>query len=262
MHPSSAIRLACALLVATITGCQSGPRVTTPRALPLRVGVTPDSPPLVLRQGDVLAGLEVDFAHALEPVLGRPVRFVELPWADQIPALLRGETDVIMSGLTATRAREATMAFTRPYLRSGLLALVRRTDVGRYPSREALLRSSARFGALGGTTGERFVREQPHVLGLSVYSTTTAATLELLQRRIDVFVHGAPTVGWLASQDEARLAPILVKLNDEPLAWGVRRDDETLQRALDDALGHMDADGTRARILDRWIPYWRRLEAQ
>jgi ABC-type amino acid transport substrate-binding protein len=187
---------------------------------------------------------------------------VELPWAEQIPALSRGETDVIMSGLTVTRAREATMAFTRPYLRSGLFALVRRAEVGRYPSREALLRSSARFGVLGGTTGERFVREQPQQIAVSVYATTTAATLELLQRRIDVFVHGAPTVGWLASQDEARLAPILVKLNDEPLAWGVRRDDEALRSALDEALARMEADGTRARLLDRWVPYWRRLEGR
>jgi ABC-type amino acid transport substrate-binding protein len=243
------------------TACQPGPGVARPNARPLRVGVTVDSPPFVVKQGQDLAGVEIDFARALEGQLGRPVRFVSLPWSEQIPTLLRGDTDVIMSGLTATRAREATLAFTRPYLRSGLFALVRRKDVGRYPSRDALWGSNARFGVLAGSTAERLVRERDDLASVSAYSTTTSATLELLQQRIDVFVHDGPTVGWLASQDEARLAPVLVKLADEPIAWGVRRDDQALAAALDDALARLDADGSRARILDRWIPYWKRLEA-
>ena len=255
------LRLPFALvLVGLVSACQVG-TPAPPKAAILRIGVTPDSPPFVLAQDDHLTGLEVDFANELATALGRPVRFVALPWADQIAALIRGDTDVIMCGMTATRAREASMAFSDSYLRSGLLALVRRQDVDRYRSGEALLKSDARFGVVTGTTAERFVREQRNLVSVSTYATTTSAVLELNQRRIDAFVHDGPTVIWLASQNEAHLAPVLSRLNDEPLAWGVRRGDDGLRAALNGALARMESDGTRARILDRWIPYWRRLES-
>ena len=256
------LRLLCTfVLVGFVSGCVVG-APPAPKAAILRIGVTPDSPPFVLARGDSLAGLEIDFANELATALGRPVRFVAVPWADQISTLLRGETDVIMSGMTATRAREASMAFTDPYLRSGLLGLVRRQDADLYRSGDALLKSNARFGVVAGTTAERFVREQRNLVSISTYATTTSAVLELDQRRIDAFVHDGPTVIWLGSQNEADLAPVLSRLNDEPLAWGVRRGDESLRAGLNGALARMESDGTRARILERWIPYWRRLEAR
>lgn len=258
-HRSVLVAIILACLVAT-PGCRTA--APTPSAPALRVGVTPDSPPYVLRRGDDLAGIEIEFAQQLATTLGRPVRFVELAWADEMPALLHGDIDVIMSGMTATQARQASMAFTDPYLRSGLIALVRRRDVDRHRSGEALLRSNARFGVVAGTTAERFVRERHDPVSVSTYPTTTSAVLELTQRRIDAFVHDAPTVIWLASQNEAALAPVLSRLNDEPLAWGVRREDESLRAALNGALSRWEADGTRARILDRWIPYWRRLDTR
>ena len=51
-------------------------------------------------------GLEVDIARALGEALRRRIEFVELAWEGLIPALERGQIDVIMSGMSMTETRQ------------------------------------------------------------------------------------------------------------------------------------------------------------
>ncbi len=64
---------------------------------PLRVGVAPNMPPMIFKQGKTIAGVEADLAQALGRELNRPVAFVELAWVDLIDALEANKIDVIMS---------------------------------------------------------------------------------------------------------------------------------------------------------------------
>lgn len=247
------------LLAVVLAGC-AAPRPATPAASALRVGVTPDSPPYAFVQGGQLVGLEVDFARELAATLGRPLRLVDLPWTAQTRALLDGQIDIIMSGMTITRARQVRIAFSDPYLRSGLVAAMRRAEVSRYPSPNSVLTTRNAIGVVEGTTGDRFVRERCQQASVSVYPTARDAVNELLQRRIDLFVHDAPVVLWYVSGMEAGLGALLTPLNQEPLGWGLRQTDAELLATVNAALARWTADGTRARILGRWVPYWERLE--
>src|SRR5437762_2391769 len=206
----TAVTLALTLLA--LAGCRTGSgqpaAPSPPPSPPLRVGVTPSSPPFAFRQGGELVGLEVDFARSLAGALGRPLQLREVDWDDQIPTLLAGRTDVIMSGMTITPARQVRMAFSDPYLSSGLLAVVRRGDRDRYPD------------------------------------------------------GNAPVLLWFVSGHEGELAPVLDPLNREELGWGLRPSDDELRAAMNGALARWREDGTRERILSRWIPYLSRLEAE
>ena len=112
-----------------------------------------------------------------------------------------------------------------------------------------------------GTTGERVVNERVPSSDLRAYPTALAAVDELRTRRIDAFGHDAPVVTWFASRDEANIAPILRLLGDEPLAWGMRLGDDELRTQVNAVLARWRSDGTRDRILARWLPYWQRLES-
>jgi ABC-type amino acid transport substrate-binding protein len=257
--PRHLVIVAVALAAAS---CVAPRPAATPSAGPLRVGVSPANPPYVFSSEGRLSGLEVDFARELATALGRQLELVPIGWEQQIRTLLDGRTDIIMSGMTITRAREVTIAFTQPYLRSGLLALVRRGDETRYPTAAAVVATRQRVGVIGGTTGERFGRDKCPNATLSVYPTPGAAVVELTQNRIDLFIHDAPVVLWALSRDEGGLAAVLAPLDEEPLGWGVRRGDEDLRAAADAALARWRTDGTRDRILTRWLPYWQRLEQE
>ena len=81
---------------------------------------------MAFKQGGELGGLEVEAARELGEQLGRPVEFIEVKWEDQIPALLAGRTDIVMSSMTSTPERRLRVAFSNPYLRVGQMMLIKR----------------------------------------------------------------------------------------------------------------------------------------
>ena len=59
---------------------------------------------------------------------------------------------------------------------------------------------------------------------------------------------------WLVSENEADLTALLQPLNEEELAWGVRRDDPELLMQINSILNKWKNDGTLNRILLKWLP--------
>jgi ABC-type amino acid transport substrate-binding protein len=250
-----------ALVVMAAAGIACSParprtEAAAPSGAPLRVAVSPASPPMAFDRGGELAGVEIDLAMQLGAALGRPVRFVQLPWSGLVPALLDGRADVIMSNMSVTRAREFRIAFADPYLRSGLVAAMRRGEESQYPSVERVLATSARVGAIEGTTGERFARDRLRGATVSLYPTMRDAVLELEQNRIDLLVHDLPVVGWYVSENEGDLALLPARLTEENIAWGFRPGDEALRGAANAALARWRADGTLGATLRRWLRLW------
>ena len=254
--------LAVVLAAALLAACSAERRAPAPeRRPPLRIAVPYDAPPYGFRRDGKLVGLEIEFASELAAGLDRPLDLLPVSWNDVIPTLLSGQTDLAMAGLTITPAREVRIAFSDPYLRSGLLALMRRDDAARYPTPRSVLETGDAIGVVAGTTGERFVREHARIASPLVYPSAAGAVTELGQRRVAVVVHDAPVVIWFVSGDEANLAALLKPLDEEQYGWGIRRGDDELRGAVNAALARWRTDGTRERILDHWIPYWRRLES-
>lgn len=76
-----------------------------------------------------LSGDEADLANALANCLKKKYNFIELPWVDQISALLDNKIDIIMSRMSKTKEREAQITFTIPYYRRGQLPLVKKDRI-------------------------------------------------------------------------------------------------------------------------------------
>jgi len=111
-------------------------------------------------------------------------------------------------------------------------------------------------GVVEATTGHVFVKKNfKNAQRILVLSKARDGAFELKTRRIDLFVHDAPSVIWLVSENEAELTGYWDPLNEEFLAWGVRREDQVFLKQLNDILGNWKADGTLAQVLKRWLPY-------
>ena len=250
-----------AMLAMMMAGCaatesgQKGPAVKKSPAKPLRVGITPDSPPIIFTRNDKAAGVEADFAQGIANKLDRPIRFVPLKWEGQIPALLDEKIDVIMSGMSVTRARRLRIDFTTPYLTNGLMTLMRCDDAERYDSPEKIYATRGTIGVQVGTTADVFVRRKCPWATIATYVTTDDAVRALKTRKIDLFIGDGHTIAWLVSENEADLSGLFVPLTEEYLAWGVRRGDEKLLKSLNGILEEWEKDGTLRRILTKWLPY-------
>ncbi len=221
----------------------------------LLIGVTADYPPMIFKQGGNIAGVEADLASQLARELGMSVKFIELTWEDQIPFLMAGKTDIIMSGMSITKARKIRVNFADPYLKSGLVAMMHIENARKYDSIESIKQGLVNIGVVEGTTSEVFVRKNfPNAARIAVFQKAGEAPVPLKNRSIDFFIHDAPSIMWLVSENEADLTALWEPLNEENLAWGVRKNDRELLMRVNSILTKWKNDGTLKRILLKWLP--------
>ena len=220
----------------------------------LRVGVTPNSPPMIIKQGKDIAGLEADFAQALGRALSRDVQFVEVPWEDLIDALDEHKIDIIMSSMSITRARQFRVAFSEPYLRIAQMALVRAEDRYRFAPLSTSMANLA-VGVKKATTGDLLVQQEFPKAKRKYYKSGDDAAKALKKGSIELFIDDSTMIWYLAGTYEADgLVVAPMTLSDELLAWGVRRSDAELLASVNEFLGKFKASGELDKVLQRWIP--------
>ncbi len=221
----------------------------------LKVGMSADYPPLHFRQEGRIVGIEVDNARAVGEFIGRPVVIVEKPFFQLLPALLSGEIDVIMSGMSITPERAARVLFSDPYMRVGQMAILHRDKLAQFSQPWSVYRAGVRIGVEPGTTGASFAQSELTEALISYYPDAEAAFNALRGDRIDLYIHDAPTSWQLAnSREDSDLLSLYSPLTEERLAWAVRPADVELAGELNRALSIMKSNGTLQYILNRWIP--------
>jgi len=232
------------------------PLLVAPSESILRVGVSTNAPPLIFKQDQRIVGLEADLAKRFAKYLGKSVYFIELEWKDQIPALLENRIDIIMSGMTVTALREVRIAFSNSYFKSGQMALIRSEEAGRFLTGFYSVTKSSAIGVIENTTGAFFVREHFGYAKQMEFKTSTEAIEDLIDGKIDMFIHDAPIILYLASENETRgVTPLLTLLTEEYLAWGIRKTDPALLASANGFLQKLETDGELKPMLKRWIPF-------
>jgi ABC-type amino acid transport substrate-binding protein len=228
----------------------------TPAPPQLRVGITPNNPPLAFNRNGTLAGVEVDFANKLGPALGMQVSLIETPWEDLISALRDQRIDIIMSGMSITDEREQLVSFAHPYLRVGQMLLLRRADASRLRTNKAIDQPKIRIGFVTGTTGETYVREHFKRADAQGFESVDAGVAALRVHQIDVFVHNAPAIYSITAGEKGAKSELVHRgepLTEEYLAWAVRMDDSALLGRVDTVLTQWNIDGTLDSVLSKWI---------
>jgi ABC-type amino acid transport substrate-binding protein len=227
----------------------------------LQVGVTPIFPPMIYKENGKIVGVEADFANALGKALNRRVVFVEFEWQDQIPLLKDKWTDIIMSDMSITPSRQLHVAFSKPYLNVGQIALVRREDAPRY-AKEFPLPPPGTVGVVKATTGDFMVQQEFPRTKCKRYSSSQDGAKALIKKRIDLFISDAPTIYWLAGLHESDgLVAVPVLLTHEQLAWAMRPSDTNFVNSVNAALAQLQASGRADEILKHWIPQIDKLSA-
>jgi ABC-type amino acid transport substrate-binding protein len=221
----------------------------------LRVGLAPEQPPLVFRDGERIVGLEADNALAVGEITGRRVQLVTMAFAELLPALEQGRIDVIMSGMSVTAERAARVQFLEPYLQAGQMAIMHLDRASRFGQPWAVFREGIRVGVVAGSSGETFARRDLTEATVLQFASLASATAALRAAEIDLLLHDAATSWLLATSDDyTDLISQNHLLTEEPLAWAVRREDAALAAELGRALSMMRSNGTLDYIIDRWIP--------
>jgi ABC-type amino acid transport substrate-binding protein len=234
-----------------------------PAAEPLRVGITPDYPPLVFRQPEGTNGVEIDFANALGRELGRPVEFVVLRFDQLIPHLVDKEIDIIMSGMSVTKPRQLRIAFATPYVHNQIRAMFPLKNSARFKSVDDIKKTDARIGVVTGTTGEIYVKQNcPNAKMVPVTMRRDVGFFLTKGDRMDLFIDDTFALADIFSQKEGDLDYLKEPLSEEDLAWGVRSGDKEFLSKVNGIVDLWKNNGTIDKTLDKWMPYLKNMTSQ
>ncbi|HQQ74139.1 MAG TPA: transporter substrate-binding domain-containing protein [Pseudomonadales bacterium] len=221
----------------------------------LRVGLSPNYPPLAYKDQGQLAGIDVAAAEVLGEQLNRKVEFVEKDFTQLIPALQAGQIDIIMSGMTITPERSEKVSFSKPYLSAGQMAIIRFADAGQFGFKGAMFRPGARVAVQKNTTSEQYAAESLKNAEITLCDSSAEAFSLLKRGKVDFFVHDAAT-SWLLATDRTKedLMSLNTELTDEKLGWAVKKDNTALLQAVNQQLGIMQKNGMLRAIINKWVP--------
>ncbi len=247
-----------------LAGClsagQSTNSISSSGKKALKVGVSTNAPPMIYKEGSEIVGLEADFAEGLARSMGRKLQFVQVKWGDQIPSLLSGKTDIIMSGMTITEARGYRIVFCAPYLLSGQIPLVRRTDKYKYTyGLTDLFNPALKIGTITGTTGDKLIQETRAKGQRIQFAKSAQAAKALINNELDALVYDLPgNMHLSAIYADQGLTAVNVLMSREEIAWGVRPGDTEMLNAANAYLQLLNQNKKRLQMIQRWIPAYRR----
>ena len=194
-----------------------------------------------------LIGFECDLAGALAAKLGVKAAMVQNQWDQLVPALERGNFDIILNGLELTSDNQQHIAMSRPYFVYAQQIVTRKATVGL--SRLDDLKGKA-VGVLSGTSAQRLV-EKMGGADLRIYPGNVESFRDLKAQRIEAVVLDLPIALHYAKPDPA------LKFSGEPFApgyygIGVLKSDVALFAAINKAIEELAQDHTLERIYRKY----------
>lgn len=257
---TAAMLAACVAWPAGATGADDKPATAAAPKVPaeLRVGISPNYPPIAFEEDGKIVGVEADLAERLGKELPTKVTLVKLDWDELWPALRDNKVDVVMSGVSITERRSEKVRFTDPYLRVGQMALVRKKDMAKLNDPAAMNNAKRKIGVEKNTTGEAYAHRHLDKAVVVSFDSVDQGIAAVRAGEVDVFIHDAPTVWRVVGRpphEDPELIGIYKPLTDEYLAWAVRKDDApTLGALLDGKIDDWTKNGELQGIIDKWIP--------
>jgi len=197
------------------------------------------------------AGVSVDLANALGQHLGRPVEIRNVPFDGLIPSLQTHKIDLIISSMTATPERARSIAFSAPYLKTGLCLLTGTNSS--IQSIEDLDKPGKTAAVKKGTTGHVFATDNLKNAKLLVLDQQSACLLEVVQGKADAFIYDQISTyeNWRRNQNTTR--PILKPFQEESWAIGLRQADTDLRQQVNDFLKDFQQRGGFEQLGDRYL---------
>ncbi len=201
------------------------------------------------KDSGTLIGFEAEIAEVIAAKLGVKAVFKHNAWSNLVPALERKDFDVALNGLEATTERAERCLMSRPYfVYSEVLAVHRDSP---YQSMDDM--KGKRIGTLNQTYAYDLLLEKgfdPASYN-GIYEGVQEPYLDLANRKLD----GVLLESIIADRYGCSLPQ--VKCLPEEVSRGVyvvlmRKGDDDLKVAIDNALDDMVQDGSLERILRKW----------
>ncbi|MGD2082394.1 MAG: transporter substrate-binding domain-containing protein [Chromatiales bacterium] len=203
------------------------------------------------RASGEMVGFDMDILREVARRAGFDYRLGTMDFNGIIPALQTGNVDLAIAGITITEARERIVDFSDPYYDSGLRLLVRvDSDLGRL---EDL--GGRRVGTKIGSTSYDFLQRNLGTKAAEIvpYPGSADMYMALMSGSLDAVLYDAPNVGYFArTRGGGRVRTVGPLYEGQQYGIALAEGSQWLE-AVNRALAAMRADGTYAKLYERWF---------
>jgi lysine-arginine-ornithine-binding protein len=226
----------------------------------IRIGTEAAYPPFAMITPDgELAGFDIDIAHALCAAAGFECEIVSHSFDGLIPGLNAKKFDAIIASMAITDERRKAVDFTdKYYVSPGRFVARKDADIEISPAGLADKVACVQ----GASIHENYLRGSFPDLEIKTYGTQQEAVMDLIAGRCDVLLGEALSLGkdLLETPEGAGFVYVGESVSDprwygEGAGIAVRKGDSELVSAFNRAIETIRADGTYARINDKYFDF-------
>lgn len=221
------------------------------------VGLDDNYPPMGFKdENNEITGFDVDVAKEAAKRLGREVEFKAIDWDSKEAELKSKRVDVLWNGLDITEKRKENMAFSEPYMENRQIVFVRNDKVDSIKSVDDL--KGKVVGTQSGGTAEEYIDEHEDfkqgMKDVKKYTDYISAFMDLENGRLDAIVADEITGRYYMSKHPEKLAALEIVVGSvSDFGIGFRKEDTELRAEVQKVMDDMKADGTLAKISEKWF---------
>ena len=206
-------------------------------------------PPYEYYDGDKIIGIDAEIAQAIADKLDMELVIEDMEFNSIISYVNANENAFGMAGMTVTEDRKKTVDFTTSYAK-GIQSVIVKADSA-IKSLDDL--AGKKIGVQLSTTGDIYATDEFGADYVTQYNKATDCILGLTKGDVDaVIIDNAPAKVFV-EQNEG-LVLLDAAYADEDYAIAVKKGDAELLKKLDTAITELIADGTVAKIVEKYIP--------
>lgn len=220
----------------------------------IRVGVAEFAPWTLRTRSGGLIGYEIDVANKIADDMGVKPEFKVYEWEQIIPALQRGEIDVIAGGMAITPGRALQVNFTRPVATSGVGLATHTKMTANINTLEELDSEKIVISTVAETLASSVTETLFENAEIRVFPTSELAEKEILEGRAHAYLASMPAATFLSLKNpEVVDLPIVEPLVASSEALAVRKGEQELLNFLNAWVVVRSTDKWLASTRDYWF---------
>ena len=218
----------------------------------LKIGTNPDFAPFEFQDDKTkdYVGFDMELIKAMAKKAGYEAQINSLAFDGILPALMAGNIDVAISGITITPERSEKVLFTTPYYKSGLSIIVK-LDNKNINSIKDL--EGKKIAVQIGTSSAMAAKKIPNAI-VREFNTTSDVYMEVKNGGADAGINDLPVnqyyIKTTGSKDLKMVGDLLAA---EDYGIAVNKKSTDLQKQLNAALEDLKKSGEYDKIYEKWF---------
>ncbi len=200
-----------------------------------------------------LDGFEVDLIKEVTREAKLQYELVNVEWGGLFGGLITKKFDLVISSVGIIEERKKRMAFSIPYLQSGV-AVLAREDLENVESLEDLEKINARVGAQINTTSYYFL-EKYSGIKIKTFEKFGHAVIDLANKGVDAVVGDSVQVNYYFKKNKDLIGQARFlgsRMTSEFYGIVIRKEDKELKIKIDTSLARLLKNGTIHKLHQKW----------